>query len=341
MGMRGRGVVGAGVVAVLAVGCARPGPATTTPGPVAAPVAVAAAPAEPVRPVAAAPTEAELQEALARDVRDARAHEALARMYYERSLSQSSYAILARQVVAQGLAVLERDGRTSASLLTTRGLLELADGRPDRALQDFAAAVAIDPGDLRAQEALGGVAMKVRDYARARAAYAAIVAARGDDDLAAMAALGAAEVGLGDFDAAEAAFRRAAARAPGDPWAHYRLALALRLRLVRDGGNEEAFDREIRKAWELAGEDPRYAEVRRLAEERGATYVFACIYPIGTYYGTQEGYEAWRAWILATEAAKVERRRSGQTEEEDRKRLLELERQAIEAEAAARGAAVK
>lgn len=314
--MRMRRLGGWSVVVALAAGCARAGPGPGTQAPEGAAQVTAAPEVAAATSVVAPPSEADLQAALARDVRDARAYEGLARLYYERSLSQSSSAILARQIVAQGIAVLARDGRVSADLLTTRGLLELADGRPDRALQDFAAAAAADPGDLRAQEALGVLAVKVRDYARARGAFAAIVAARGESDLAALTALGAAHAGLGEFVAAEAAYRRVVAQAPDDPWTHYRLALLLRLR----GEPEEEYDREIRRAYQLAGDDPRYAEVRLLAEERGATRYFACYYPIGTFYGTAEEHRMWLDLQVAP------------PKQSTMARLLEMERQAAEIE---------
>lgn len=265
------------------------------------PAPVAAAPATiattTVAPPTRAPGEEELQAALARDVRDASAYEGLARLYYDRSLSQKSYAILARQVIAQGLAVLSREGRTSADLLATRGLLALAEGRVDRALEDLAAAVAIAPGHLRAQAALGAAALKLRDYARARAAFAAIVEAPGGaEDFTAWFQLGASEQGLAHFDIAGRAYRRAAELAPADPRPHYALALLeTRRAMVTDTDrDEDATYTSFLRARDLAGDDPRFAELRALAETGMAgRLIFVCHYPVGTFHGTQAEYEVW------------------------------------------------
>lgn len=277
----------------------------------------------PTRP----PDEADWQAALARDVRDASAYEGLAQLYFERSLSQRTHVILARQVIAQGLAVLAREGRTSADLLTTRGLLAMMEGRVDRGIEDLAAAVAIDPGHLRAQVALGAAALRLRDFSRAEAAYRAVVEAPGGDaDAIAWLALGAAEQGQGRVDAAERTFRRAVELAPADPRPHYALARLATVKAAITGTerDEDATYASFRRARDLAGEDPRFAELRALAEEgmKGRRFL-VCHYPVGTFYGTEEEYQAWLHLLRSAPRA---------TDRAERMRLLQLE-----AEAAAAG----
>lgn len=163
-------------------------------------------------------SEEELQQALARDVRDIGAHEELARLYYEYSRERPNYAILARQVIAQANAILARSGAQSADLLTTRGLLELADHHPDEAIVSMEAAVQVDPQHRRSLKVLGETAWLIRDYALARDAFQAVVELRaGARDAGAWLQLGLAERREGRIAEAERAFRRAQELAPADP----------------------------------------------------------------------------------------------------------------------------
>lgn len=317
-------VVAAAWIAVAA--CHRADP-PRAPEPAATPAGPATIATTPIAPPTLPPGEAELQAALARDVRDASAYEGLARLYYDRSLSQSTYAILARQVIAQGLAVLQREGRTSADLLATRGLLELREGRVDRAIDDLSAAAAIDAGNVRAQAALGAAALRLRDYPRAAAALRAVVEAPGGDhDVVPWLQLGVALQELGRFDEAGRVLRRAAAIAPVDPRPHYALAVfesrkALILNIDRD---EDATYEAFRRAHTLAGDDPRFADLRARAQEgMDGRRFMVCHYPVATFYGTQAEYEVWLR-LLA-----LERPRDPKAEEAERRRLLELERDAL------------
>lgn len=242
--------------ALLLVGCSR---AALSPAPTAPPIAAAAPPPSARTP--APPSEAELQDALAADIHDAAAYEALARLYYERSLREPAWQLLARRVIAQGLAALARDGRVSPDLLTTRGLLALQDGRTDRALGDFTVA-ARQGGDLRTQAALAATALQIRDYRRARPAFAFVVAsAQGRGDMTAWMGLGMAEEGIHRYPEARAAFERASLLAPADPRPHYQLGM-LALRAREDPWSRpDIADRHLIRARELAAADPRFAAV--------------------------------------------------------------------------------
>lgn len=160
--------------------------------------------------------EEELQAALARDVRDIAAHAELARLYLEYSKDRPNYAILARQVIAQASALMARSGEQSADLLTTRGLLDLAEHHPDEAMVSLAAAVEVDPQHRRSLRALGETALLLRDDAQARDAFQALALLR-TGDAGAWLQLAIAERRLGNAAAADRALRRAQELAPADP----------------------------------------------------------------------------------------------------------------------------
>lgn len=318
----------AALCAIVAAAC-RPTDPPQLPDPMATPAAPPRVAVTTVEPPTPPPGEAELQEALARDPRDASAYEGLARRYFERSLSQKSYAILARQVIEQGLAALAREGRTSADLLATRGLIALHEGRVDRALADLEAAVAIAPAHLRAQAARGAVALRIRDFARAQTAFQAIVDAPGGRaDVEAWLGLGVAEDGLDHFDEAARAFERASKVAPGDPRPHFALArlATRRASLTGTPRDEDATYAAFNRAHALAGDDPRFAELRALAGEgMDARRFTACYYPIGGFHGTEEEHRAWLE--VAAEDYRIRHTKPADLERE-RRRLLELERKA-------------
>lgn len=314
------------LVAGVLTGCHAP--------PVQVPAQPVAAPTEP--PVAEEPVpkdtspaprdERALQEAIARDLGDARAWEGLAWLYYLRSADEPGYALLAGQVVAQGLATLARRGTTSADLQVTRGLLALAAGRPDAARRDVEAALVLAPHHPRALLLVGQLALTTHDYARAWQALellAALRSGRGEPEV--WLALGVAERGLGRLEAARAAYDRAIQLAPADPRPRFNLGLlyvALSARVELDMMQQERFmrsaERHLQGFLDLAGDDPRYARERAQAERllgRGAPVV----------RGDPE--------LLAREARLLDAQRIA--DELDRRRLLEREQEALAAEAAA------
>ncbi len=339
--MRGR--IRWAVCCVFMTGCTR---MMTAPHATKKPEPVVARPDRPVVPDAAPRprerSEAELQEALALDLRDASAYEGLARLYHQRSRTQPSYAILAQQVVTQGTAMLARDGRISADLLTTRALLALDKGRPDQAWQDLLAAVDLDPGNLRAQSALGTLALQLHDDRRALAAFKIVVATpQGQHDAAAWRGLGLAELQLGDPAAAHAAYLRAAAAAPNDPQIQYDLARLAELRadasekIPSDAESQEHYRRFVA----LSADDPRFADQRERALNRIANPKYwSCHYPIGTVWGTAQDHQEFddrheraNAWL---ENEKEMAAIHAALEAADRDRLLNIEAEALAAEAA-------
>ncbi len=350
--MRGR-VRGTVVGCVLVVGCSRVSPrvseTTTASEPVVADVERPLARTEAMaRRLPIARTEAELQNALARDVRDASAYEELARLYYERSKARPSYTLLTQQVIAQGIAMLAREGRVSADLLATRGLLVLDAGRPDLALRDLIAAVELDPGNLRAQAALGGLALAVNDEARARAAFQAILATpEGREDPAAWRGLAIVEMRvvlredkLEALDAAQAALRRAAEAAPFDPRLQYELARVADFRSDAGLDNKIPTDLESQRYYHrfmaLAGDDPRFAVEREVAAARIAEPKYwSCSYPIGTFWGTEkEHQDFYERHARAAAGGRAAAAIGAAEAAAERARALELERKALAAEAA-------
>lgn len=319
------------LVLMLSVGCAGATTATASRTPVAAAEVRPAANPTPV--VSVAPPrvrgEAELQAALADDPRDAGSYEALARLYHARSLRAPTYALLAARVVEQGLTVLQREGRTSADLLTTRGLLALMADRPDAAMRDLEAAVAIDPGLVRAQLALGETAIRIHDFPRAvRALQAAAATREGREDAEVWLALGVAARGTGELATAEAAYRRALALRPADPRPWFNLGHMYQQRAEQEGLRQREAE-ELRLAskkffmrfLDATKDDPDFAQKRLEARDRIATvdHSFEFGHPrVDLAKKAREMAALWEA-----------------EEAKERARLLELEARALAAEAEA------
>jgi Flp pilus assembly protein TadD len=322
--------------AVRVIGLVVLGAAACRGGPVQAPArAIAAAdPAPAAAPVPAdtsppARGEQELQAAIGRDLGDARAWEELAWLYYQRSASEPGHEILAKQVVAQGLAALARSKRTSADLLVTRGLLALADGRLDGARRDFEAALLLAPHHPRALMMVGQLALETREYPRAWQAFDRLRDLRsGRRNPEVWLALGVAERGIGRYDAAEAAYRQAAALAPADPRPAFNNGLLYVARAARDDDMVavEKYQRVAREHLQgflaQAQGDPRFTSQRAVAEQL-----------IRELTPRNDGCCRRISKELEARAAELaeERRIS---EEPERQRVMELERQAMEAEAA-------
>jgi tetratricopeptide (TPR) repeat protein len=160
-----------------------------------------------------------VQAVLARDSDNQRAYENLARLYYERGrVEDPSYRLLAELVVTQGQRVLDRAGQASAEFENLRGLLSLLADDPARAIRAFQRAVEIDPEHGDAHRNLALVAIRLRDFDRAKRSLDRVLAQpEVAADVEVWLALGVAQRGLGDLDAAAAAYRRAIEIAPDDP----------------------------------------------------------------------------------------------------------------------------
>lgn len=318
------GLVGLGAAACRGGPVQAPAQAIAATDP--APAAASPVPADTSPPVRG---EQELQAAIGRDLGDAGAWEELAWLYYQRSASEPGHEILAKQVVAQGLAALARSKRTSADLLVTRGLLALADGRLDGARRDFEAALQLAPHHPRALMMVGQLALETREYPRAWQVFDRLRDLRsGRRNPEVWLALGVAERGVGRHEAAEVAFLQAAALAPGDPRPAFNIGLLYVARAARED-DIVAVERYQRVAREhlrgflaQAQGDPRFVRERAAAETL-----------IRELTPRSDGCCRRISKELEAKAAEMaEARRI--SEEPERRRVLELERQVLAQEAA-------
>lgn len=283
-------------------------------------------PAETAIASAARPrSEAELQEALARDLHDASAYEELARLYLARGERQPGARLLARQVVEQGLTTLAGRGLQSADLLTTRAQLALDAGHLRVARSDLEAALQLDPGSPRALWLLGVLGLEVRDFDGARAVLTRLSRdPAGADSPDVWIALGVAERGAMHYTAAESAYQKAARLDPSDPRPWFNLGLLYRYPVEAMTYKIEEERRRLARAHlqrfnELARDDPRFTRETLVASD-----MLAIIDASGEIC-------VLRRPDLDEKAAEMVRLYREQ-EAEERKRLLELERQALEAE---------
>lgn len=118
-------------------------------------------------------------------------------------------ATLARQLIAEGT----KDAKWAHNLV---GDIERRDGRPDRAIPAYQAALAIDENFHTARAGLAQALADAGDMDRANAALAELEA-RDPGNTLAPAILAEFAIRAGDADAAIAHYRTAAAREPLDP----------------------------------------------------------------------------------------------------------------------------
>lgn len=315
------------VIVLAACGPPPAPPKTPEPVAVAPAVVVPAVPKDMTAPRER--TEAELQGALERDVFDADAWEELARLHYRSSEQRPGARILAREVVAQGLATLARRGRESADLLATRGLLALAAGRREAAREDLAAAVRLDPRSRRALWPLAMLALGARDFVAARAALAAISEQRiGRDNPDVWLALGVAERGLGRFREAEGAYHRAIELAPTDPRPWFNLGVLYdHLRLQPDVDLEQA----ERLGAVARSHFNKFLELTRESNASSGHRDFARNFIAGYDQNFRSfGHPRLELRKMAKEMEELQKRQQW----EERLRLLELERRSLAEEAA-------
>lgn len=343
--------------AALAIACAPAVRDTATATPTPAVRETVASPPTVSESVPAAPPgfddpergEEALQDAIAADPGDLRAYEELAWLYYRRSRTQPSYVLIVRQVLAQSGAVELRVGRESADLRATHGLLLVDLGRPDAGLRSLEAAVRIDPGHLRAQFAIGALAVRTRNFSRARTAFAAIVSApTGRRDVESWLSLGAAESRLGEVAAAERAYDEVLRLAPDEPRARYNLAILhlRRLSSVPEEQHLELLDRglvHVEDFLNATASDLRYGELRRNLLDWLAPLVLRfpeesdsakrMVRLIGMV-GDADMSEAIRTVFAARRRKVFEDGKRATVDEDERRRLLKLEEEALAAEAA-------
>ncbi|MEZ4454426.1 MAG: hypothetical protein R3B09_33550 [Nannocystaceae bacterium] len=287
----GHRVVVALVLALSACHAATEGPPRR---PDAAPGGLAGGSLEVVAPSSAAEAlsfaEAEqiLQRALARDGRDRRAYEGLARLYYERGVGEArGYLRLADRVVTQGEAALATRGDASAELALIRGLLRLAEARPDLAFTAFSRALEVDPSHAHAALALARLELLLRRPDDALV-HLEIAGREPSLDVEVRLSEGVARVLLGDPPGAATTLQVARSRAPEDLRVRYNLGVIQGRRVL--AGDEAAelivgevvgeLDSYLRLARGDRAEAARIAQVTELrAAVVEVTSAPVCIFP--------------------------------------------------------------
>ncbi len=272
-----------------------------------------------------------LQTVLALDSGNKAAYENLARIYYDRGHGKDkSYLVLANLVVTQGMRVLADADQKSADLFNIQGLLLLDRGDQVNALKTFKEAVAIEADHVEANLNIGFISIRFRDYAGGEKAFqTALKAPAQQKNIELWLALGVAQRGLKKFKEAETAYNQAIKLNAGDPRAFYNLGVLYQDHLavqadVDLAGNEklgEVARKYYLKFAAAAGKDQAYKTRVLESKDRIATLD----QNVAIIRQTQQ---------LEKDVAELTRK-AQIAEEAERRRLLEIEKQALAAEASA------
>lgn len=268
-----------------------------------------------------------LQRVLAVDSSNQLAYENLARLYYDRGrLKDPSYLVLANLVVTQALRVLEKEGTQSADIWNLKGLLFMQDDNQVDALKAFKQAVAVEPNHADANRNIGFIAIRFRDYTTAEKSFeTALKTEAVKRDIEVYIAMGVAKRGLKKFKEAEEWYRKAAELDKKDPRPWYNLAVLNQDHLI---GQDDVDQPQIESFYKVAKE---HCQKFNKMAEGNKTYTAAvkdCVDRIAIIDDTFETFRVMAELeAKAKELAELERKQ----EEERRKQLLELEKQAAAA----------
>jgi len=274
--------------------------------------------------------EKSIQGVLALDSGNQAAYENLARLYYDRGhLKDKSYLVLADLVVTQGVRVLKAEDKESSDIYNIKGLLLLEKDNQVDALKTFKEAVRVEPNHIEANLNIGFISIRFRDYATAAAAFqTALKSSAQQKNIEVWLALGVAQRGLKKFKEAEESYNKAAKLNAADPRPWFNLGVLYQDHLSTQDGVDMKKGEELiavakkhyAKFKETAGNNKAY-ETRKLeADDRIATID-------QTFEFNKISVELEKK---AAEMARIEK----EQQEAERKRLLELEKQAMEAEGA-------
>lgn len=272
-----------------------------------------------------------LRNALAVDSDSAIAHENLARLYYDRGRSHDrSYLLLAGLVITRGLRVLQEQGHDSAELHNLRGLLLMEEGDPVLALRSFEKAAAVDPHHAQARLNIAMIALRFRDFDTARTS---LEAAREDpryrDDVEVLLASAVANRGLRRYDDAKTVLLQARERASDDPRPLYNLGILMQEHIGPE--RSQKVDAEGKATFddgpmlEARGYFERFAKAAGDRYPEEAADARARISSIDQFLQDVKDLEALEAEQERLEAL------ARKQQQEERERLLELERRAKEA----------
>ena len=271
--------------------------------------------------------EKQIQNVLAVDTSNKAAYENLARLYYDRGrLKDPSYLVLANLVVTQALRVLEKEGTQSADIWNLKGLLFMQDDNQVDALKAFKKADEIEPNHAHANRTIGFIAIRFRDYTTAEKSFdTALKTEAVKRDVEVHIAMGVAKRGLKKFKEAEEWYRKAAELDKKDPRPWYNLAVLNQDHLI---GQDNVDQPQIEEFYKIAKE---HCQKFNKMAEGNKTYTAAvkdCDDRIAIIDDTFVTFQVMKELEKkAAELAELEKKQ----EEERRKQLLELEKQAAAA----------
>lgn len=270
-----------------------------------------------------------IQGVLALDSGNQAAYENLARIYYDRGhLKDKSYLVLADLVVTQGLRVLKTDNKESSDILNIKGLLLLEKDNQVDALKTFKESVRVEPSHVEANLNIGFISIRFRDYATAESAFnTALKAPSVQKNIEVWLALGVAQRGLKKFKEAEASYNKAKGLSANDPRPWFNLGVLYQDHLSTQDGVDPM--KEGEKLVNTAKGHYNKFISTAAGNKVYTTRVLEAKDRIATIEQTIE-FNKISAELekKAAEMAKV----AAAQEAEERKRLLELEKQAMDAE---------
>jgi tetratricopeptide (TPR) repeat protein len=278
--------------------------------------------------------ELQIQNVLAVDSSNQAAYENLARLYYDRGrLADRSYLLLANLVVSQAIQVLKEEGKESADLYNLAGLLRMQDDDQVEALKAFKKATSVNEKHTDANLNIAFISIRFRDYESAEKSLdIALKDPKESENYEAVLAMGVAKRGLKKYAEAEKYYKQAAKLNPKDPRPYYNLGILQHEHV--SGTKEDSKQQEevfkvakghYKKFVDMAGSGKKWSTL--VDDAKGRMVII------------DDAIVAFReAEKMAAEAKRLEELEKKQAEEE-RQRLLDLEKQALEAEKAAAAAA--
>ncbi len=271
-----------------------------------------------------------IQTVLALDSSNQAAYENLARLYYDRGLlKDKSYLVLADLVVTQGVRVLKSDNKESSEIYNIKGLLLLQRDNQVDALKTFKEAVRVEPSHVEANLNIGFISIRFRDYVTAEAAFkTALKSSAQQKNIEVWLALGVAQRGQKKFKDAEESYNKAVKLNASDPRPWFNLGVLYQDHLSTQDGVD------VKKGEDLITVAKKhYAKFKDTAggNKDFATRVLEANDRIATIDQTFE-FNKISAELekKAAEMAKLQ----AEQDAAERKRLLDLEKAAMEAEGA-------
>ena len=277
-------------------------------------------------------TEAEksIQGVLALDSGNQAAYENLARIYYDRGhLKDKSYLVLADLVVTQGIRVLKGDNnKESSDIFNIKGLLLLEKDNQVDALKTFKEAVRVEPSHVEANLNIGFISIRFRDYATAEGAFnTALKSTAVQKNIEVFLALGVAQRGLKKFKEAEASYNKAKGLSASDPRPWFNLGVLYQDHLSTQDGVDPMKEGEklfnvakghYNKFISTAGANAAFKTRVLEAKDRIATI--------------DQTFEFNKISVELEKKAAAMAKVAAEQEAVERKRLLELEKAAMDAE---------